>query len=104
MQRELAREIAHEIKITVSPSEEKQLANSATVNPQAHDLYLKGRFFWNHRTRDGLSKAEEYFRQASEIDPNDSLAMPGLPILTLSSLVSEISIPLKASPKPRRPR
>jgi TolB-like protein/DNA-binding winged helix-turn-helix (wHTH) protein len=78
MQRELAREIAQEIKITVSPSEEKQLANSATVNPQAHDLYLKGRFFWNRRTRDGLGKAEEYFRQASEIDPNDSLAYAGL--------------------------
>jgi TolB-like protein/DNA-binding winged helix-turn-helix (wHTH) protein len=78
MQRELAREIAQEIKITVSPSEEKQLANSATVNPQAHDLDLKGRFFWNRRTRDGLSKAEEYFRQASEIDPNDSLAYAGL--------------------------
>jgi TolB-like protein/DNA-binding winged helix-turn-helix (wHTH) protein/Flp pilus assembly protein TadD len=78
LQRELARQIAREIKIKVSPSEEKQLANSAIVNPQAHDLYLKGRFFWNRRTRDALNKAADYFRQASEIDPNDSLAYAGL--------------------------
>lgn len=78
LQRELARQIAREIKIKVSPSEEKQLASSAMVNPQAHDLYLKGRFFWNRRTRDALNKAVEYFRQASEIDPNDPQAYAGL--------------------------
>ena len=78
LQKELARQIAREIKITVSPSEEKQLAASATVNPQAHDLYLKGRFFWNRRTRDALNKAVEYFRQANEIDPNYPQAYAGL--------------------------
>jgi len=78
LQRELARQIAREIKITVSPSEEKQLAISASVNPQAQDLYLKGRFFWNRRTRDALNKAVDYFRQANEIDPNYPRAYAGL--------------------------
>jgi len=78
LQKELARQIAREIKITVSPSEEKQLAISTTVNPQAQDLYLKGRFFWNHRTRDALNKAVDYFRQANEIDPNYPQAYAGL--------------------------
>ena len=78
LQRSLARQIAHEIKTTLSPSEERHLANSAAVNPEAHDLYLKGRFFWNRRTRDGLNKAEEYFRQASAVDPNDPLPYAGL--------------------------
>jgi TolB-like protein/DNA-binding winged helix-turn-helix (wHTH) protein/lipoprotein NlpI len=78
LQRELARQIAREINITVSPLEEKQLAVSATVNPQAHDLYLKGRFFWNRRTREALNKAVDYFRQANEIDPNYPQAYAGL--------------------------
>ena len=78
LQRELARQIAREIKTTVSPSEELQLANRPAVNPQAHDLILRGRFFWNQRTREALKKALEYFQQASEIDPNDPLAYAGL--------------------------
>jgi TolB-like protein/DNA-binding winged helix-turn-helix (wHTH) protein len=78
LQRELARQIAREIKATVSPSEELQLANRAAVNPQAHDLILRGRFFWNQRTREALNKALEYFQQASEIAPDDPLAYAGL--------------------------
>ncbi len=78
LQRELARQIAREIKATVSPSEERQLANRTAVNPQAHDLILRGRFFWNQRTREALNKALEYFQQASEIDPDDPLAYAGL--------------------------
>jgi TolB-like protein/DNA-binding winged helix-turn-helix (wHTH) protein len=78
LQRELARQIAREIKATVSPSEELQLANRAAVNPQAHDLILRGRFFWNQRTREALNKAREYFQRASEIDPDDPLAYAGL--------------------------
>lgn len=78
LQRELARQIAREIKTTVSPSEELQLANRAAVNPQAHDLILRGRFFWNQRTHEALNKALAYFQQASEVDPNDPLAYAGL--------------------------
>lgn len=78
LQRELARQIAREIKATVSPSEELQLATRTVVNPQAHDLILRGRFFWNQRTREALNKALEYFQQASETDPDDPLAYAGL--------------------------
>jgi TolB-like protein/DNA-binding winged helix-turn-helix (wHTH) protein/Flp pilus assembly protein TadD len=78
LQRELARQIAREIKATVSPSEELRLASRTVVNPQAHDLILRGRFFWNQRTREALTKALEYFQQASEIDPDDPLAYAGL--------------------------
>jgi TolB-like protein/DNA-binding winged helix-turn-helix (wHTH) protein/Flp pilus assembly protein TadD len=78
LQRELARQVAREIKATVSPSEELQLANRTVVNPQAHDLILRGRFFWNQRTREALNKALEYFQQASETAPDDPLAYAGL--------------------------
>jgi TolB-like protein/DNA-binding winged helix-turn-helix (wHTH) protein/Flp pilus assembly protein TadD len=78
LQRELARQIAREIKATVSPSEELRLASRTVVNPQAHDLILRGRFFWNQRTREALNKALEYFQQARETDPDDPLAYAGL--------------------------
>jgi len=78
LQRELARTIAREIRTTVSPAEERALANRAAVNPEAQDLYLKGRYFWNRRTRDDLNKAQEYFLQATQVAPNDPLAYAGL--------------------------
>ena len=78
LQRELAWQISREIKVTLQPSEEKQLATSTTVNPQAHELYLKGRFFWNRRTREDLFKAADHFRQATEIDPSYAQAYAGL--------------------------
>ncbi len=78
LQKDLARGIAREIKITVSPTEAKRLANSPTVNPEAHDLDLRGRYFWNRRTRDSLNKALDYFRQASEKDPKDPTAYAGM--------------------------
>jgi TolB-like protein/DNA-binding winged helix-turn-helix (wHTH) protein len=78
LQRELAGNIAREIKTTVSPAEERALANRAAVNPEAHDLYLKGRYFWNRRTREDLLKAQEYFYQATQVDPNGALGYAGL--------------------------
>lgn len=78
LQKELARQITREIRITLSPSEEKQLTTSATVNPRAHELYLEGRYFWNMRTKEALDKAAGYFQQASDADPNYSQAYAGL--------------------------
>lgn len=78
LQRELARQVSREIRITVQPSENAQLATSARVDPKAHELYLRGRFFWNRRTRDDLLKAVEHFQRATEIDPADALSYAGL--------------------------
>jgi TolB-like protein/DNA-binding winged helix-turn-helix (wHTH) protein len=78
LQRELARQISREIKITVQPSEDEQLASSGRVNPEAYERYLKGRFFWNRRTHDDLNKAVEYFQQATQIDPSYPHAYAGL--------------------------
>jgi TolB-like protein/Tfp pilus assembly protein PilF len=78
LQRELALQISREIKIKVEPSEAKQLANSRTVNPEAHELYLRGRFFWNRRTREDLFKAVDYFHEATDLDPSYAQAYAGL--------------------------
>ncbi|HEY6330555.1 MAG TPA: hypothetical protein VI756_14555 [Blastocatellia bacterium] len=46
------------------------MKNAREVNPEAHEAYLKGRFFWNKRTPEGLKIAIDYFNQAAAKDPN----------------------------------
>src|SRR6266542_4071680 len=76
-QREIAREIVDKLKLKVS-GEEKGLAKHYTENNEAYQLYLKGRFYWNKRTVEGLQKALEYFQQAIDRDPNFALAYSGM--------------------------
>jgi len=76
-QREIAREIVDKLKLKVS-GEEKGLAKNYTESNEAYQLHLKGRFYWNKRTVEGLQKALEYFQQAIDRDPNFALAYSGL--------------------------
>jgi TolB-like protein/DNA-binding winged helix-turn-helix (wHTH) protein/Flp pilus assembly protein TadD len=78
LQNQVARSIAEQIRINVSPSEETVLKSVKVVNPQAYESYLKGRFFWNKRTADGLKVAAAYFNEAADEDPNYSQAYSGL--------------------------
>ena len=76
-QREIAREIVEKLKLRVS-GEEKALAKHYTENNEAYQLYMKGRFYWNKRTPEGLHKSVEFFEQAIQRDPNFALAYAGL--------------------------
>jgi Flp pilus assembly protein TadD len=58
--------------------EQIALGKSRTINPKAYEAYLKGRYYWNKRTGEGLKKAIEYFREAIEVDPSDAAAYSGL--------------------------
>jgi serine/threonine protein kinase/Flp pilus assembly protein TadD len=78
LQDDLARSIAHEIRTKVTPQEGARLASARAVNPKALDLYLKGRYYWNQRTPDGLEKGLKYFQQAIAEDPGYSSAYAGL--------------------------
>ena len=78
LQSELARAIATEIKIKVTPQEQVRLANARPVNPEGHEAYLKGRYYWNKRTEEGFRRSIEYFSEAIEKDPNYALAYAGL--------------------------
>jgi tetratricopeptide (TPR) repeat protein len=59
-------------------AEKSSIAKAPTANPEAYELYLKGRFFWNKRTGADLRKAIDYFNQAIAKDPNYALAYVGL--------------------------
>jgi tetratricopeptide (TPR) repeat protein len=78
LQGKVARDIAEQIRVTLNRQEQAALAKSKTVNPEAYEAYLKGRYFWNKRTGDGLKKAIEYFSRAIETDPTYAEAYSGL--------------------------
>ena len=75
---EIAKTVAETLRAKLTGSAEHVLASRPTENPEAHQLYLKGRYFWNKRTAANLKKAIEYFQQAIEKDPNYALAYSGL--------------------------
>jgi TolB-like protein/DNA-binding winged helix-turn-helix (wHTH) protein/Flp pilus assembly protein TadD len=78
LQSKVTRAIAEQIHAIVTPQEQATLAKSRTVNPEAYEAYLKGRYFWNKRTRDGLKTAIEYFSRSIAIDPGYAEAYSGL--------------------------
>ncbi len=78
LQNEVARAIASEIKIKLTPEEERRLATTRPVQPEAYESYLKGRFYWNQRTESGLRKSIEYFNEAILKDASSAQAYAGL--------------------------
>ncbi len=78
VQREIAREITNNLRPTLSGMEQKRMEKQYTANPEAYQLYLKGRFYWNRRTPEDFQKSITYFQQAIEKDPNYALAYSGL--------------------------
>jgi TolB-like protein/DNA-binding winged helix-turn-helix (wHTH) protein/Flp pilus assembly protein TadD len=78
LQKKVARTIAEQIRITLTPRDEAVLENVKVVNREAYENYLKGRYFWNKRTADSLKKATDYFNQAIESDPTYSPPHSGL--------------------------
>ncbi|MEO6970389.1 MAG: tetratricopeptide repeat protein [Chthoniobacterales bacterium] len=75
---EIAKTVAETLRVKLNGRAEKELASRPTENPEAHQLYLKGRYFWNKRSTENLKKAIEYFQQAIDLDPNYALAYAGL--------------------------
>ena len=78
LQKSIARSIAEQIQATLNRHEQAALAHSKVVNPEAYEAYLKGRYFWNKRTGEGLKKAIEYFKLAIEKNPKYAEAYTGL--------------------------
>jgi TolB-like protein/DNA-binding winged helix-turn-helix (wHTH) protein/Tfp pilus assembly protein PilF len=78
MQDEVARDIANGIRLELTPQERSRLAASHPVNPEAHEAYLKGRYYWNQLTEADMRKSLGFFQQAIEKDPNYALGYSGL--------------------------
>jgi TolB-like protein/DNA-binding winged helix-turn-helix (wHTH) protein/Tfp pilus assembly protein PilF len=78
IENELGKAIARQVQISLTPQQEMDLSKMRTLNPDAYDLYLKGRFYWNQRTPAGFWKGIESFKQAIEKDPDYAQAYVGL--------------------------
>jgi adenylate cyclase len=78
LQDELASAIAKEINVQLTPTEQARLASAPVVNPQAHDAYLKGRYFISRFSDENLKKAIAQFEEAVRLDPDFAPAYSGL--------------------------
>ncbi len=78
LQDELASAIAGEIHVRLTPEEQSRLTRAVSVNPEAYDAYLKGRYFFNRPSDENLSKAIEKFEEAIRLDPKFAPAHSGL--------------------------
>src|ERR1700678_946421 len=78
LQMQIAGDIAGKLRSTLSSAEKQQVTRQGTQNPEAYDLYLKGRYAWNNRTYGELEKAISYFNQALGKDPGYALAYSGI--------------------------
>ena len=78
LQSKIARAVAKEVKVTLTPEEEIKLSSTKEIIPEAHDSYFRGIYFWNKRTGDEIKKALGYFQKAADVDPGFALAHIGI--------------------------
>lgn len=78
VQHDISREISEKLRLRLTGEEQRRLTRRDTANNEAYQSYLRGRYFWNKRTADGIKKAIEQFQQATERDPNYALGYVGL--------------------------
>ena len=78
MESEIAKTVADTLQAKLTGSEQRVIGSRPTENTEAHQFYLKGRFFWNKRTGNDLKKSIDYFEQAIATDPNYALGYAGV--------------------------
>jgi len=78
IQDEISKAIAEALRIKLVGKEKDLLLKRYTENLEAYTMYLKGRYFWNKRSKEEIKKAIEYFKKATEIDPLYALAYAGI--------------------------
>jgi TolB-like protein/DNA-binding winged helix-turn-helix (wHTH) protein/Tfp pilus assembly protein PilF len=78
LQSHVASAIVNEIRIKLTPEDQVRLASTRPVSTESYENYLKGRYYWNKRSQESLTKAIDYFQLAIEKDPNNALAYAGL--------------------------
>src|SRR5947207_9471091 len=74
----IAQEVTAKLKLKLSSEEQRRLVKRDSTNAEAYQFYLRGRYFWNKRTSDGIKQAIEHFQQSIERDPNFALGYVGL--------------------------
>jgi eukaryotic-like serine/threonine-protein kinase len=101
VEEEIAEQISEALRLKLTGQDKERLLKRHTQNTEAYQLYLKGRYYWNRRSGDGLKKAIQYFQQAVERDPTYALAYAGVAdgFLVLSFFMSNPGMGLAANGK-----
>jgi serine/threonine protein kinase/TolB-like protein/Tfp pilus assembly protein PilF len=97
LQDEISREMLEQLRVRLSRDQQTRLTQRYTDSTEAYQLYLKGRYFWNKRSVEALTKGIAYFEQAVRVDPNYALAYTGL-------ADSYVILAMTAVGPPRSPR
>src|SRR5438876_8870966 len=96
---EIAETIADTLQAKLTGLEKKQMSKKTTENPEAYELYLRGRFFWNKRTSADMKTALSYFEQAASVDPKYAVAYGGMADCYLLLPLYGGGVPAEMSPK-----
>ena len=96
---DVAKAIADQLRAHITRQEEQVIAAKPTKNIEAYDAYLRGRYFWNKRTSDGIKHAIEHFRQSIERDPNFALGYVGLADSYIALTFYNFAAPHETMPK-----
>ena len=78
VKQEIAREVTQELRLSLTGEQQKEMTSRDSVNTEAYQFYLQGRYYWNKRTAEGINKAIEQFQRAVDKNSNYALAYVGL--------------------------
>jgi adenylate cyclase len=95
----IAQEVTAKLKLKLSNEEQRRLVKRDSTNPEAYQFYLRGRYFWNKRTSDGIKQAIEHFQQSIERDPNFALGYVGLADSYMALTFYNFAAPHETMPK-----
>jgi len=95
----IAQEVTAKLKLKLSGEEQRRLVKRDSTNAEAYQFYLRGRYFWNKRTSDGIKQAIEHFQQSVERDPNFALGYVGLADSYTGLTFYNFAAPHEAMPK-----
>ena len=101
LQSEIARDVSNKLKTKLSGADVAKVEKTYTANPEAYQLYLRGRFHWNKRTGESLKQSVEFYNQAIEKDPNYALAYSGLAESYELFANYSVALPQECMPKAR---
>ena len=78
VQKEIAAKVVDSLQVALLPGDKRRIEKQGTRNVEAYELYLKGRFLWNRRSKEGMTEAIDFFRAAVQKDPSFALAHVGV--------------------------
>jgi len=99
VQTEVAERVASSLELKLTEENKRMIQRETNASPEAHALYLKGRYYWNQRNKEAVTKAIEYFKLAVDQDPDFAEGYSGLAMCYLVLGRNQLADPIEAFPK-----